>query len=239
MNAVWKIAPGEGAYVWEDCRERHCITINWLNGYDLSGFVDKQAITRALIKADPQNGIRGAASIWPFIYEVRRGDVVVANDGLSHVVGIGIVTSGYLHPAHPRNPNRHQDYHRHAHMVDWLIVDRVDLGKKIFNRPTVQLLGPSECRVIERAYLRETPSLKRQLDELFGFRSTQRYREPAADESESPDDSEYKATDGDLREIAWRQIKKRRGQPQFRRALMRRYGERCMVTGCKVPESVF
>jgi hypothetical protein len=234
MVTVWKIAPGEGASVWEDCRQRSCITINWLNGKDFSLFRNKREVRRALIKVDPRDGIRGAPSIWQFTREVRQGDVVVANDGLSRVVGIGMVTSGYLPPDHPRNPNRQQDYHRHARLVDWLVDKPIDLGKQLFIRPTVQRLDPEQCRVIVRAYRREEPKLGETLDDLFGHHSTQRRLGPAADESESNYDSEYIAPDGDLREAAWQQIKKRRGQPQFRRDLLQRYGKRCLVTGCKV-----
>jgi hypothetical protein len=234
MATVWKIAPGEGAYFWEDCRDRGCITINWLNRHDLSQFEDKAEITRALLKVDQREGSRGAASIWPFVNEIGRGDVVVANNGLSQVEGVGIVTSGYLHPDHVHNPNRYQDHHRHARRVDWLIKERVDLGTQLFNRPTVQKLGPDECHKIRNAYLRQNRSLKDRLDELFDPSS--RGKEPAADESESPDDGEYEASKGDQREAAWRLIKKRRGQPQFRRALMHRYRARCLVTGCTVAD---
>ncbi|MEI9912276.1 MAG: HNH endonuclease signature motif containing protein [Bacteroidota bacterium] len=33
-----------------------------------------------------------------------------------------------------------------------------------------------------------------------------------------------------------RQLKERRGQKQFRDAIIKRYGSKCMVTGCKIPD---
>lgn len=44
----------------------------------------------------------------------------------------------------------------------------------------------------------------------------------------------YDPQDGDQRPIVERQIRERRGQQQFRDALRKRYGDRCLVTGCQV-----
>jgi 5-methylcytosine-specific restriction protein B len=104
MVAVWKIAPGENASMWDECRNRHCIAIGWLNETDYSRFKDKLAIKRALIKAKEGKGGGGAVYIWRFCREVRQGDVVVANDRLTRVVGIGRIVSSYLPPGDPRNP---------------------------------------------------------------------------------------------------------------------------------------
>jgi 5-methylcytosine-specific restriction protein A len=44
----------------------------------------------------------------------------------------------------------------------------------------------------------------------------------------------YVPQEGDRRAVIQRQIKERRGQQPFRDALRRRYGDRCLVTGCKL-----
>jgi 5-methylcytosine-specific restriction enzyme B len=103
MNTVWKIAPGEQACVWDECRDDKCITINWLNRKNCLDFDDKKEIRQALIKAKEGKGGGGAPSIWQFCRDVQQGHVVVANEGLSRVVGIGLVRSGYLPPGDRRN----------------------------------------------------------------------------------------------------------------------------------------
>jgi len=58
-----------------------------------------------------------------------------------------------------------------------------------------------------------------------------------ADSAELPDlagDSDYIPDGIDRRELVQRQIKARRGQPQFREALLNRYASRCVVTGCEI-----
>ncbi len=234
MPTVWKIAPGNGACVWDDCRERKCISINWLNQTDYSEFESKKEIAKALIKAKEGKGGGGADSIWPFVKDVRRGHVIVANEGRSRVKGIGIVRSEYLAPDHQHNPNCNQDYHRHVRRVEWLITDTVDLGEAIFNIPTVQRLQPPHVAKITRAYLRKSLASRRILTALFSDAAKDFRMSPGADEADAQDDREYLPRGGDCREKAWAQIFRRRGQGPFRDGLLRRYGSQCLVTGCTV-----
>jgi predicted restriction endonuclease len=83
--------------------------------------------------------------------------------------------------------------------------------------------------------LKQHPELKDTLDDLFGQNSNQRLG-PASDEADLGIDSAYVATGQDRREMAWQLIKKRRGQPEFRNALLQRYEGHCLVTGCKVAD---
>ncbi len=227
MNTVWKIAPGERAWVWDECREGKCITINWLNDKNCAAFATKDEIRRALIKAKQGKGGGGANSIWQFCREIQQGNVVIANEGLSRVVGIGLVRSGYLPPDDARSPRKNLDYHCHARLVDWFIDKPIDFSSRIFNQPTVQRVAPAIVSRIIKAYSREYPELRETLEDLFKQRLG-----PASDESSV--ESAYVAPDGDRRETAWQQIKKRRGQPQFRDALLRRYERCCLVTGCEL-----
>lgn len=48
------------------------------------------------------------------------------------------------------------------------------------------------------------------------------------------DNSPNSPQDGDERALIERQIRERRGQQSFRNDLRKRYGDRCLVTGCKV-----
>ena len=52
---------------------------------------------------------------------------------------------------------------------------------------------------------------------------TELHRAEKADEGEPQDEEAYNPEDGDLREVVTREIRARRGQPQFRDALLERY----------------
>jgi hypothetical protein len=54
------------------------------------------------------------------------------------------------------------------------------------------------------------------------------------DQTEADAEGGYTPEQGDQRPLVDRQIRARRGQERFRDALRRRYGERCLVTGCSI-----
>jgi hypothetical protein len=56
----------------------------------------------------------------------------------------------------------------------------------------------------------------------------------AADDNGRPELEGYKLAEGDDRERVLKQIRARRGQQAFRDKLRSRYGDQCMISGCKV-----
>ena len=111
MPTVWKIAPGDKAYLWSESLKQGCITINWMHQTDLAQFKTEEDLKKALKEAK-QTDQRGA--IWDFVKVVQRGDTVVANNGQSKVVGVGVVESDYLRPDHPTNPRKAAAEHPHV-----------------------------------------------------------------------------------------------------------------------------
>jgi predicted restriction endonuclease len=59
-------------------------------------------------------------------------------------------------------------------------------------------------------------------------------RSPAPDEADEELETDVAPSAADEREQVLRAIKVRRGQSSFRRGLIKRYGARCMVTGCEL-----
>jgi hypothetical protein len=143
MAKAWKIAPGDHAKAWPECREWGCILIGWRKLGDYSRFKSREAIQNAL-----------------------KEDLVIANDGRGAVVGIGVIKSEYLAPKSPRNPSEH-DWYRSARLVDWRVTERVQLRNYFFVQDTVWPLEPSQCDEIRRAYVKENPRLKSTFAELF------------------------------------------------------------------------
>lgn len=212
---VWKVAPGNNAYMWDECRESHCITINWLNDRNLSDFATKEDIKRALPKKGRDS--RGAPYIWQFVHDLRPGHVIVANNGLSCVEGIGIVKSGYLHPHHPKNPRKSKKEHCHARLVSWLIRDPVDFDGRLFNQPTVERLDDEKCEIIKRAYLKQHPEHRKMLNKLLLLDG-----DFETEEAEDVEEIKEDPTIGPTTKEAL--IDARRGQGKFRRLVLKEWG---------------
>lgn len=163
-HAIWKIAPGRGASEWEMCRVRNCIVIGWSNlgNRDLREFSNKQEIEQALTAVGV--GAGGAASIWNFVHEIKANSLVVANQGLTDVVGIGIVTSNYIPPNDPQNPSTNSQM-RHARRVDWRIIAPVHVDFQ-FGQQTAAPVKPAQWAKIKQAYAEQHPELLSEIEKL-------------------------------------------------------------------------
>lgn len=224
MKNVWKISPGFNAEVWERCHECKCISINWLDGLDFSKYSKEQILTEL---EESGEGKRGSAStIWSFVNEVRKGDIVVANNGLRGIVGIGIIKSGYLSPSNSKNPNRKQTFHRHVRRVDWVIDHEILLRDNLFNQQTLHRLTLEDVEALKTEYLKRYPELKAAIQKLFPG--------SLAPDDAGEDVDDFIPPDEDSRQTVERQIKARRGQKKFRNSQLSRFGSTCAVSGCQV-----
>jgi hypothetical protein len=221
MANVWKVAPGENAYMWDACLDSGCTTINWLTDRNFNDFGTKAEIKHALSKKKDGHG--GAPYIWKFVHEMRVGDVVVANNGLSRVEGVGRVTSDYLHPDHPKNPRKREPNHRHVRLVNWLVKKPIEFHQRLFSQPAVQLLTEEQGDVIRRAYRKQYPEYASAIHGLFQPSDGSQY-EVAVDIDEIKNDLTLKSTTKKAL------IDARLGQGGFRIAVLKRWGQRCAVT---------
>jgi 5-methylcytosine-specific restriction protein B len=157
-RSIWKIAPGENAVAWDKCRDAECIVIGWAEIGDFQQYGSEEKVKTAF-GVPLQKHSRDAKSIWYFTHDVSPGDIVVANQGRSTVVGIGVVTGGYFQDSNLPMPN--------ARPVDWKITEHVDIPVN-FAIPTVMPVTQDQWRHIKRAYLDKDPGLAPVFDELEG-----------------------------------------------------------------------
>jgi len=174
MTQVCKIAPGKGAEDWELFREHGCIGLGWRLAH-YSQYGSEEAVLAALEReygeGSAGNGSGAAKIIWRFVAEVKPQDIVVANEGYNRVVGIGVVTSNYLHPGSIQNPVRNDTttHRHHVRLVTWLVSESVDLpGKQFFVQSTLWPLEETKLDQIRKVYESKFQQLKAKLDHLFG-----------------------------------------------------------------------
>ncbi len=92
----WKIAPGENAWQWEECRDEGFIAVGWSELGDLSGLVREEFEARRdeLMAEHPDWTKEGVEQAWKFM-QIREGDRIVANRGTTKVLGVGTVAGPY------------------------------------------------------------------------------------------------------------------------------------------------
>lgn len=96
--SYWKVAPGERALLWPQCRDGGFIAIGWDDLGDLGG-IDREGFDAAVEKAlarYPSWTRKGVEQVWRFV-NIPVGAKVVANEGTRRVLGIGTVTGRYYY----------------------------------------------------------------------------------------------------------------------------------------------
>lgn len=111
----WKIAPGDNAWHWEECRDQNFIAVGWDQLGDLSQLnrAEFEARRDQLMTQHPEWKWKkdGVNQVWTFS-QINEGDRIVANRGTTQVLGIGTVTgSYYFEPDATR--------HKHRLQVQW------------------------------------------------------------------------------------------------------------------------
>jgi 5-methylcytosine-specific restriction protein B len=96
----WKIAPGENAWQWDECLKEGFIAAGWDDMGDIAG-VDKSEFESRRQKLSAERGKwdagwskTGVEQLWKFAH-IKEGDRIVANHGLTKVLGFGTVTGQY------------------------------------------------------------------------------------------------------------------------------------------------
>lgn len=97
----WVFAPGEYCDHWEECKANGLMLVGWDDLEDLTQYTDKKSIDDALKKAYPKDKDsyrkNDVSTLWYMCNDIQVGDVVYARNGLSEILGRGIVTSDYFY----------------------------------------------------------------------------------------------------------------------------------------------
>jgi 5-methylcytosine-specific restriction protein B len=108
----WKIAPGENARLWQDCLRGNLICVGWGEIGDMRQETDDAAFKNRYRDIYGAKRIRQWKEIWLFAKEIKKGDIVVANNGLGAIVGIGTVTGDYWY-------DESREEYKHCVPVEW------------------------------------------------------------------------------------------------------------------------
>lgn len=158
----WKIAPGEGAWQWEEWRDKSIIAIGW----DLLG--DLRQMTRQgyeerrdeLAREKPDYKAQGMDQVRRFAQEIQVGDRVIANRGFSEVLGIGTVTGDYFYEPTLRHP--------HRKTVRWDDLTPRQVDQRGWRQTLVPLSKEVFNSIVDGPAMAEQPLLASPFDEIFG-----------------------------------------------------------------------
>jgi MoxR-like ATPase len=105
----WKIAPGEKAENWKEQKSQGIIAIGWNDLGDLTGIGEEEI--RKRIKEKYPSAVANIGPQFKYFTKIKRGDIIVANKGMSKVVGIGKVIGDYQYKPEQEDA--------HTYPVEW------------------------------------------------------------------------------------------------------------------------
>ena len=114
---VWLLAPAEGARLWPEFQRDGIAAIGWDGLTQLGELTTYDAVydgLKALYGGNPTND---ANACYQFAHEIRPGDIVIAKQGRSVVLGHGEVMSDYRY-------DESRSEYRHVRDVAWVRTGR-------------------------------------------------------------------------------------------------------------------
>ncbi|MCB2205033.1 EVE domain-containing protein [bacterium] len=156
---IMKIAPGEKAKYWNACLSGGYICVGWDEMGDLAEYASKEEFRERFehyfletYNKKKNAVVRKGNELWRLM-ELQPGDIVVANQGISKILAIGVVQE----PAYQWRPER-QEY-KHTVNVSWDVSKQQDIEpQKRWGVTTVLELSPEELIRIQTATPTTTPA---------------------------------------------------------------------------------
>ena len=95
MTQFWKVAPGEKARYWDDCTKNGIICMGFDEMGDVREYEDEDDFKSEFRKHYPTQPPAKWRELWNFANEISDKDVVVANRGITSIVGTGKIDGDY------------------------------------------------------------------------------------------------------------------------------------------------
>lgn len=113
-RGAWLMSPDKGARLWGDFQKHQVAALGWDDALeDLSEYNSREEIHKTLVKnGRGSNPYHQSLALWEFKEEVRIGDVIIAKEGRSSILGWGKVKGDYEYA--PDRPK-----YRHIRQVEW------------------------------------------------------------------------------------------------------------------------
>ena len=114
-KCVWLFAPGDGAEIWDTCKQSGIMAIGWGWVGPVDGFHSVEEIKKHMNEnGEPEAPYKWPGlALWQIAHEMKPGDIVFAKTGRSQLLGRGEVEGDYYY-----DESLGEEY-RHCRKVKW------------------------------------------------------------------------------------------------------------------------
>ena len=122
-SRYWIYAPGEGASMWELCQEKGIMVLGWSKIGDYRQYESHEQLVsdmQDIYNKHDKNFMHSSLAVWQFLHDLKVGDVIFVKQGLSKIIGRGVVQGDYEYDAEldERFPNKRRVHWTHVGVWD-------------------------------------------------------------------------------------------------------------------------
>lgn len=124
---IWVYSPGEGARKWQECQDEKLMLLGWDDMENFLNYNNKQEIVEKLreVYGNAENQYTNdSLAIWQFCREMKPGDIVFVKQGMSIIIGRGVVKGEYFYDS------RRYEY-KNCRSIEWTHVGEWEYPKKL------------------------------------------------------------------------------------------------------------
>lgn len=150
---IWTYSPGEGASEWDYCYKNNKMVLGWDELGDLNSYKNRTEIenaTKRLYEADnPYNAI---SAIYDFKNSIKPGDIIIAKQGMSILLGYGIVKDNEYYFDDRRNQYKNIRNVEWKTRGEWKVPDNLKMAPKTLTNitsPTYENFGEKLLKIIK------------------------------------------------------------------------------------------
>ena len=111
----WTFSAGRDGDHWKEFYEKGIMAIGWDGTPDLRQFKNKGEIRQQLLKLYPSESskVNDTRACWQFVHDIKKGDIIFAKQGLSKILGYGVVQGEYIFDSQ-------RSQFKHVRQVKWI-----------------------------------------------------------------------------------------------------------------------
>lgn len=128
----WVYSAGEKSKYFEDFYEKGIIAIGWGEIGEVTSETDIRNKMKECFGAN-RSYKNDALAVWQFVNQMKPGDIVFVKQGLSQIIGYGIVSSNYFYDKSMKN------FYNHVHKIDWHKTETLTFSKQLAQKTLTRI----------------------------------------------------------------------------------------------------
>ena len=121
-SRYWIYAPGEGASMWQLCQDEGIMVLGWGDMGDFRQYPSRERLIPEMQETynlHNKSFLHSSLAVWQFLHDMKVGDVIFVKQGLSKIIGRGVVQGEYEYDESLDDEFRNKRRVHWTHIGEW------------------------------------------------------------------------------------------------------------------------